>query len=272
MLVFVLATSACLTLHLVVVSAVQQKASQQLAFDRFRAQLAEGTAAVGPTDSEGRQLAPGAPVAYLEIPAIGVKEVVVEGTSSSELLTGPGHRRDTALPGQAGTSVVMGRRAAFGGPFARLADLEAGDLVRATTGQGVFEYRVTGTRQEGDPMPEGPGLGEARLVLATAAGPAYVPSGVLWVDAELSGPAQFGPARLVEAASLPAEEVALAVDTGTLWSLVLWLQALVVVLGAAIWAWHRLGRARTWVVGVPPVLLVGLATAGEVARLLPNLV
>ena len=53
----------------------------------------------------------------LDIPAIGIANmVVVEGTSPENLTLGPGHLRDTPLPGQAGISVVFGRRATFGAP------------------------------------------------------------------------------------------------------------------------------------------------------------
>ena len=54
-------------------------------------------------------------------------------------------------------------------------------------------------------------------------------------------------------------------------SLALWLQALVVVTVAFVWAWFRWGRARAWIVGFPVLLLVGLMSADQVARLLPNL-
>ena len=63
----------------------------------------------------------------------------------------------------------------------------------------------------------------------------------------------------------------MAADTRTLWALALWLQALIVVVLGATWAWHRWGRARAWVVFLPLLLLVGLYTSGEAARLLPNL-
>ena len=49
--------------------------------------------------------------------------VVVEGTTPGEPDAGPGHLRDTPLPGQAGVSVVFGRRATFGAPFASLPQL-----------------------------------------------------------------------------------------------------------------------------------------------------
>ena len=116
-LVLVFVLSATLLIQLVLVSSLQRSAAQGRAFDRFRSELATGTAPIGPTDESGRQLPIGTPVAYIEIPSIGVEQVIGEGTTSSALFTGPGHRRDTPLPGQVGSSIVFGRRAAFGGPF-----------------------------------------------------------------------------------------------------------------------------------------------------------
>ena len=117
-LVVVLVLAAGLVLQVTFISGLQQRTAQQELFDTFRAQLAEGTAPLGPTDLDGRALAVGDPVAFVEIPSIGMRQVVVEGTTSGALFAGPGHRRDTPLPGQAGVSVIAGRRAAFGGPFA----------------------------------------------------------------------------------------------------------------------------------------------------------
>lgn len=265
----VVATS--LVLELLLVSNLQQRAAQQRAFDAFRADLAAGTAPVGPVDGEGRPLALGDPVAYVEIPAIGLRQVVGEGTTPAVLFDGPGHRRDTPLPGQVGTSMLLGRRAAFGGSFARLGELEAGDLVRVTTGQGEFEYRVLGVREDGDRAPAPPGRGEGRLILATAAGRAFLPSSVLRVDAELDGDPVSGPAPAVRPGSLPAGEQLMGSDTGTLWALALWLQALVAATVLAVWSWHRWGRPQTWVVFTPLLLLVGIGASGEAARLLPNL-
>lgn len=270
-LLAVLTISVSLLLELLVVSDLQQRADQHQAFDALRLDLAEGTAPVGPTDADGRPLAPGTPVAYLEIPSIGLRQVVGEGTTPGNLFAGPGHRRDTPLPGQAGTSIVLGRRAAFGGPFARLDDLRTGALIRVTTGQGTFDYHVTGWRQDGDPVPDAPEQDEGRLMLATAAGRPFMPSGVLRIDAALDAPATPGPARLVSARALPPEEQIMGADARTLWALALWLQALTVLVVGAVWAWHRWGRARAWLVFVPPLLLVGLSTTGEAARLLPNL-
>lgn len=270
-LLIALVLSVTLLLQLVVVSRLQQSAAQQRAFDNFRADLAKGTAPIGPADNEGVELRPGTPVAYLEIPEIGLKQVIGESTSPSVLFTGPGHRRDTPLPGQVGVSVVYGRRAVYGGPFAGIGELTEGDEVLVTTGQGEFTFRVQGVRREGDPVPAALSPGAARLTLATADGFPFLPDGVLRVDAELDGDAVGGAARAVSANELAAEEQIMGGDTRTLWALALWLQALIVLALVAVWAWHRWGRAQTWVVFLPPLLLVGLAASGEAARLLPNL-
>jgi sortase A len=270
-IVMMLILSVTLLAQLSVVSAAQHTAAQQRAFDNFRAKLAKGTAPIGPTDADGHLLKIGTAVAYIEIPSIGVHEVVGEGTTPGVLFNGPGHRRDTPLPGQIGTSVLLGRRAAFGGPFADISGLSKGDTIAVTTGQGIFHYKVLGVRHEGDTNPAPPDTGSARVVLATAAGTPFLPDGVVFVDADLDGDAVVGPARLFGASSLPAEEKLMAGDTRTLWVLAFWLQAMIVLSVVGVWAWHRWGRARAWVVFLPPLLLVGLFVCGEAARLLPNL-
>jgi sortase (surface protein transpeptidase) len=270
-LIMVFVLSFMLFLQLVVLGSLQQSAAQERSFDRFRAQLANGVAPVGPTDNQNRRLAPGAPVAYLEISEIGLRQVVGEGTTPSVLFSGPGHRRDSVLPGQVGVSVIMARRAAFGGPFANIDQLEEGDTIVATTGQGMFEYAVIGVRREGDPVPPPPEAGTSRLMLATADGRPFLPDGVLRVDAEMTGEPVVGAPRLVTGSTLPESEQFMGADTSTLWALALWLQAMILLSVGAVWAWHRWGHAQAWIVFLPPLLLVGLATSGEVARLLPNL-
>lgn len=270
-LMVVVTLTITLLLQLTFVSRFQHASAQQRQYDTFREQLALGTAAIGPADATGAELEPGTPVALMESDEIGLSEVVGEGTTPSALFDGPGHRRDTPLPGQVGTSVIFGRRWTFGGPFADIDQLVAGDEITFTTGQGTFTYAVLGVRAAGDPVPPPPAADGSRLVLVSAAGRAFLPNGVIRVDADLVGPATGGPARAVTAAGLPAEEGAMAGDPSTLWALALWLIALVVLGTGAAWAWHRWGRSQAWVVCFPPLLLVGLAASGEAARLLPNL-
>lgn len=270
-LVLITVLSITLLLQLVVISALQHSAAQGRAFDDFREQLALGVAPIGPTTESGEVLSLGAPVAFLEIRSIGVREVVGEGTNAAVLFDGPGHRRDSPLPGQVGTSVIYGRGAAYGGPFGDLTDLRPDDVITVTTGQGEFQYRVLGVRKEGDPVPPPAAVNSSRLMLVTAAGTPFMPSGVLRVDADLVGEATGGPARLLTDATLPKQERLMAVDSSTLWALGIWLQVLIALSIAAVWSWHRWGKPQTWIVFLPPLMLVGLAVAGEIARLLPNL-
>ena len=98
-------------------------------------ELANQLAPIGPT-------APGSPVAILDIPSIGIKDmVVVEGTSPENLTLGPGLlRAPDARPG--GGREIFGRRATFGAPFARLDQLRKGDIIGTITGQGMSSYEV----------------------------------------------------------------------------------------------------------------------------------
>lgn len=184
-LLFFAITVGAFLLNVVVLSGPQHLASQQKLGNAFRAELEAATAPTSEGDANLVLLPNGVPVAYLEIPSIGVHEYVVEGTDAGSLMTGPGHRRDTVLPGQAGTSVIMGRAASFGGPFSGIGSLQPGDTFSVVTGQGFHTYQVIGTRYAGDPGPAVPGVDASRLVLETARGLPYLPAGVLYVDAQM---------------------------------------------------------------------------------------
>ncbi|WP_246159804.1 sortase [Microbacterium rhizomatis] len=271
----VLALVAALVLafvfHLLVVSHVEHFAAQQQLSNSYRAQLAAGTAPVSEGDFDDVLLPDGAPVAVLTIPQLGVKEVVSEGTSSGVLNAGPGHRRDTVLPGQVGVSVVMGRAAAFGGPFARLQSLQPGDQFEVRTGQGASTFEVMGLRYAGDPTPPAPVKGESRLILMTARGAPFVPVGVAYVDATLVGTAQPAGARQTTPVTLPPSDKPMATDLTTVWALVFALQFLVIAEIGAVWAFRRVGAQKTWIVFVPVLLLASLFAADQLTRLLPNL-
>ncbi len=263
--------AAALVVHLVVLSALHHRSAQQRAYDLFRYELAQGTAPLGQTDRAGHLLELGTPVALVEIPSLHVHEVVGEGTTSEVLMDGPGHRRDTPLPGQVGTSVIFGRAAAYGGPFKHLHELRNGDTIKVTTGQGVSTFTVIDKREGGDPAPPPVAQGKGRVVLETATGLPFVPGGVLRVDADLQTQTFTTPPSVIPSSLLPAAEQPLGTDTSTLWALVLWLEALVVVAIAIVWSWHRWGHQQTWIVLVPLAVLVSVYVVDEFMRLLPNL-
>lgn len=268
-------------LLLVVGSPLQAQRDQKVLYDALRQQLAEGIAPVGPLTSEGAVLASGAPVAVLSLPALGEDLVVVEGTTSNDLMSGPGHRRDTVLPGQAGVSIVMGRQSAYGGFLGRIGTLEKGDEILTTTGQGFATYVVDGVRRAGDPQPQPLAAGQARLTLISAEGTPYLAERTVRVDATLVSTSMDGttvdkapfPAvqRLVTPATLPDSERPMAGDTSQAVTLLLWSQLFLLSLVAITWARTRWGRWQAWIVGLPLVLATGWAVADNVAALLPNL-
>ncbi len=257
--------------NLVMVSQVQHARDQEVLYSQFRYDLANAIAPVGQTDVEGAILPFGAPVAILLIPDLDLQEVVVNGTTSAVLQMGPGLKRDTVLPGQAGTSVIFGRQASFGGPFGGLRDLEPGMRIQAITGQGEHEYTVTDIRRAGDPIPPGLQPGQGRLTLVTGDGPAYMPSDVLRIDAVLMTDAQPSPTRVLGPASITAEELPMAGDPQGVVPFILWAQLLLAAVIGAIWLVMRWGKWQAWLVALPLVAFTGVMAATSGSQLLPNL-
>jgi len=258
-------------LNLMLLSGLQQAIAQTQLRDQFAEQLKEGIAPVSEGTFEDVLLADGDPVARIEIPAISVSEIVVEGTSAGILKKGPGHRRDTTLPGQPGVTVIMGRMAAYGGPFARIQELVPGEAIAIITGQGEHIYRVIGVRYAGDLSPTPPSAGQGRLILETARGIPFAPSGIIRVDAELVSTTQPAGPRQTSFWHLAAADIELASDTRTVWALVFALQFFVVAEVCAVYSLRLVGRTKTWVVFAPILLLAGLLVADQLTLLLPNL-
>lgn len=256
--------------YVLLVGPIVHARAQSLAYAQLREDLATGVAPLGQV-RDNALLAPGTPIALLELPGSGVREVVREGTTAGVLTGGPGHRRDTVLPGQAGTSVLFGRSDAYGGPFGDIAELPVGRVISVTTGQGRHDYKVTAVRQAGDPVaaPLPPLAG--RLTLVTATGAPFLPSGTVRVEAELVSPVQPSAKRVVNAAALTQAERPLEGDPSTLFGVVLWSQALLLAACGLVCARLRWGLRQAWLVGVPVVAALFAALAHAVAQLLPNL-
>lgn len=259
-----------LVVNLTLVSQLQHYAAQHRLYGELRQTLAEGSAPIGQLDVTGHLVQPGTPIALLQIPELGVKEVVVEGSTSDQTKLGVGHRRDTPFPGQAGVSVLIGRKAAYGGVFAHLDQLTAGQTFSVTTGQGVSTYRVIGVRSATTQLPTLT-TGAGRLTLVTATGHPFMPSGVLRVDADLVSKAFPRPAVTLGPGAIASDEQALKGDHSGV-STLAWLLELLVLLGvAAVWAWKRWDVLATWVVFTPLIAVTALAAADRVCDLLPNL-
>lgn len=253
-------------LQALVLSGFSQARDQHLLYDHFREQLAAATAPTGPV------VTPGRPVALITIPHLGLSQVVVEGTASGDLLAGPGHRRDTVLPGQRGVSLVYGRASTYGAPFRRITGLQKGDQVLVQTAQGRTVFEVDGVRRAGDQLPQPPTGEQARLTLVTAEGSG--PLGALsarhavYVDATAAKGEPFPAGR---PAAVPDSERAMAVETSALPMVVLALALLAALTLSVTAARHRWSAALVWVVAAPVAIALAWFTTDTVMRLLPNL-
>ncbi len=90
--------------------------------------------------------------ARIRIPAFGgdYVKVVVEGTDPDELLQGPGHYVDSAMPGELGNFALAGHRVGKGSPFLDLDRLMPGNAIVIETAETWFTYRVMGDPASGD--------------------------------------------------------------------------------------------------------------------------
>ena len=82
-------------------------------------------------------------IGRVEIPKIGVSQPMFEGIDLDVLANGPGHWPGTAMPGDAGNTVVAGHRVTHSHPFLDIDQLQPGDQVVFTTAAGRFVYAVT---------------------------------------------------------------------------------------------------------------------------------
>jgi sortase A len=88
---------------------------------------------------------PGTPIGRIQIPAVGVDEVLYDQVTALSIDKGPSHWPGTAMPGQLGNVVVAGHRTSHRSPFLRLGELHAGDAIVFVTGDGTSTYRVSST-------------------------------------------------------------------------------------------------------------------------------
>jgi sortase A len=255
---------AVFAVYVLLLGALQYNRAQDIAYDKIRGELAEATAPLGVG------MVPGDPVAVLDIPGLGLRQVIREGTTGSLLRDGPGHRSDTPLPGQSGVSVIYGRGLTFGAPFRTLPNLVSTARIEVVTGQGRFAYRVTGVRRAGDPLPAALATGASRLTLVTAEG-TPLPSATVYVDAELiEGQVQPDPGMRVS--RVPDSQQAFGVDLSGVLPLVLWLEALIAVAAGIVWFRSRIGRWESYLIGAPIVVALMWRVFEQIAGLLPNLI
>jgi sortase A len=107
---------------------------------------------------------PGAPVARLRIPRLGLDEIVVEGVGVAELNVGPGHLPGSVLPGETGNAIISAHRDRH---FLELGRLAIGDTVTTEVGPHETRWVVVSRRVVGAGAPALFETGEPTLTLTT---------------------------------------------------------------------------------------------------------
>jgi LPXTG-site transpeptidase (sortase) family protein len=214
-----------------------------------------------------RRVPIGVVLARIRIPAIGVDEIVVEGTSSNQTRRGPGHLVSSPLPGQFGNSVLIGRRMSYGGSFRHLDELRSGDRIEVAGGLGDLRYviRDVGFAPADDASVFATLDGRNTLTLITS-DPRISASRRLVAVAELDGRAQgFSPSRVAPRDA----DLGLGSDLAAWVPLVLALQALLVVSLLAVWLATRWSRACAWLTATPLLIASSWLVFEQATRLLP---
>lgn len=82
-------------------------------------------------------------IGRIDIPRVGVRAIVREGTDDETLALAVGHLPGTAIPGQRGNSVLAGHRDTF---FRGLRDIRVNDDILLLVPPLIYEYRVESLR------------------------------------------------------------------------------------------------------------------------------
>jgi sortase A len=97
--------------------------------------------------SELQRHAPnGSAVGRIVIPKINASYVMVKGTDTSDLESGPGIYSETNFPGIAGTTAIAGHRTTYLAPFRDINELSPGNHILLEMPYAHFTYTVIGQR------------------------------------------------------------------------------------------------------------------------------
>lgn len=91
----------------------------------------------------GMGITPGTGFARIEVPSVGIDDIIVAGVSREDLQKGPGHFPQTPMPGQLGNSALAAHRTTYGAPFFDIDKIAPGDEIIVTLPYGRFVYTMT---------------------------------------------------------------------------------------------------------------------------------
>ncbi len=115
-----------------------------------------------------RHTGDGGAVGRIAIPRIGASFVVVKGTGTEDLKSGPGIYPQTSFPGGGSTTAIAGHRTTYLAPFRHIDSLRAGNRIQLLMPYAHFTYTVIGQRVV-SPSDVGAAIGRlpyTRLVLS----------------------------------------------------------------------------------------------------------
>ncbi len=143
-----------------------------------------------------RHARPGGAVGRIVIPRIGVSYVIVKGTGTAELQSGPGIFPETRFPGIAGTTAIAGHRTTYLAPFRHIDSLRAGNRILLNMPYAHFTYTVIGHEvvAPNDVRAAVDDVGYTRLVLSGCT-PLFSAAKRLLVFAHLTRTVPVGAAR-----------------------------------------------------------------------------
>lgn len=146
----------------------------------------------------------GAPVGRIVIPKVGASYVIVKGTDTDDLISGPGIYSDTSFPGIPGTTAIAGHRTTYLAPFRDINVLKPGNHILLHMPYAQFTYTVTGQRvvSPTDVHSATAEVGYSRLVLS-ACTPLFSAAKRLLVYARLTLTVPEGAARLLPGGAVP---------------------------------------------------------------------
>lgn len=217
--------------------------AQALLEKEFVPALLNGVAPVGYPIKQGTS------IALLEMKDINVRRVVVEGTYAEDLAKGPGHLAGSALPGQPGTSAILGRSSRYGSAFARLDELKPGQEVTVTTAQGEHTYKVIdSTVRSANDSAAFTGERNMLLLITGVGGPS--PDQRLVVRALLTSPV-FPAGTAAADVQTTTAELGLEGSTHSPLQLAVWLFLLLILLISLVPLTDKIGKRVTWLVATP---------------------
>jgi sortase A len=151
-----------------------------------------------------RHVADGAAVGRILIPRVGADYVVVDGTDTSDLISGPGIYKETNFPGIGGTTAIAGHRTTYLAPFREINFLKPGNHILLNMPYAHFTYTVIGQRVvwPNDVRAATAQLGYSRLVLS-ACTPVFTAEKRLLVFARLTRTVPVGAARQLPGNAIP---------------------------------------------------------------------